>query len=68
MRHPSPTQNSDSLVGLPPAWREFFEERAGVREFDGGWPRAEAERLALAYTLRAMRRASQDGTNAPADR
>jgi hypothetical protein len=25
---------------------EFFEERAAVREFDGGYPRDEAERLA----------------------
>jgi hypothetical protein len=26
---------------------ELLEERAGVREFDGGFPRAEAERLAV---------------------
>jgi hypothetical protein len=29
-------------------WRAFFDERAGIREFDGRLPRLEAERLALA--------------------
>jgi hypothetical protein len=36
---------------LPEAWREFFEERAAIREFDGGLPRAEAEAAALADVL-----------------
>jgi hypothetical protein len=27
-------------------WRDLYEERAAIREFDGGYPRAEAERLA----------------------
>lgn len=31
---------------------EFYEERAGVREFDGGYPRAEAERLAFQDTIK----------------
>ncbi len=30
--------------------REFFEERAGIMEFDGGLPRAEAEQAAKALT------------------
>ena len=30
---------------------EAFEERAGIMEFDGGLPRAEAERLALQDVL-----------------
>ena len=30
---------------------EFYEERAGVREFDGGYPREEAERLAFQDTI-----------------
>ena len=30
--------------------REFFEERAAIIEFDGGSPRAEAERAALEQT------------------
>jgi hypothetical protein len=28
-------------------WRDFFDERAAHREFDGGYSRAEAERLAF---------------------
>jgi hypothetical protein len=28
-------------------WQAYFEERAGIREFDGGLPRTEAEPLAL---------------------
>ncbi len=30
---------------------EFFEERAGILEFDAGYPRGEAERLARIETL-----------------
>lgn len=33
--------------GLPEAYHEVFDERAAVREFDGGFPRDEAEKLAL---------------------
>jgi hypothetical protein len=33
--------------------REAFEERAAIMEYDGGLPRAEAERLALAAILNA---------------
>ncbi|MFO1153863.1 MAG: hypothetical protein U1E42_09415 [Rhodospirillales bacterium] len=29
-------------------WLAFFEERAGIAEFDGGWPRGEAEVIAYA--------------------
>jgi hypothetical protein len=29
-------------------WRAFYDERAGIREFDGHLPRVEAERLAMA--------------------
>lgn len=32
--------------------REWFVERAAIREFDGGLPRPEAERLALEDTER----------------
>ena len=31
--------------------REFFEERAGIIEFSGGFSRAEAERRAYAETI-----------------
>jgi len=37
---------------------EHFEERAAIREFDGGLSRAEAERLALEDVVAAARRAS----------
>lgn len=39
---------------LPPSpdeWRDLFEERAGIMEFDGNLPRARAETLALAEVL-----------------
>ena len=31
------------VVDWPPVWREAFEERAAIMEFDGGLSRAEAE-------------------------
>ena len=45
------------FVGLRGRWLGLFEERAAIRQYDGGYPREEAERLALGDTLRAMRRA-----------
>ncbi|MFO0839906.1 MAG: hypothetical protein U1D55_15450 [Phycisphaerae bacterium] len=41
---------------LPPAWREWYEERAAIREFDGRQPREYAEAEALRETVEAMRR------------
>jgi len=32
-------------------WRELWEERAAIREYDGGYPRDVAESLALAEIL-----------------
>jgi hypothetical protein len=32
--------------------REWFWERAAIREFEGGWSRERAERMALADTQR----------------
>jgi hypothetical protein len=37
---------SPSVAADPDLWRDFFEERAAIREFDGLRPRAEAELLA----------------------
>jgi hypothetical protein len=37
-------------------WRVWFEERAAIMEYDGGLSREHAEALALAETIRAMRR------------
>lgn len=35
-------------------WFAHFEERAAIREFEGGYDRAEAERLALDETVAAL--------------
>lgn len=43
---------ADLASRLKPAQREAFEERAGIREFDGGLPRYQAECLALLDVLR----------------
>lgn len=38
-------------AGLDDAAREHFEERAGIREFDGGLSRRDAERAAMEETV-----------------
>ena len=43
---------ADLVERLDADLREFFEERAAIREFDGGLPRDHAECLALLDTLR----------------
>lgn len=43
----------DLVARLSPDLREAFEERAGIREFDGGIPRDHAECLALLDVLRS---------------
>ena len=35
---------------LPPGWRQIYEERAAIMEFDGGATRNEAEAAALRET------------------
>lgn len=47
-----PPEAAGGLMDLSPAERESFEERAAMREYDGGYPRAEAEELALADVVR----------------
>jgi hypothetical protein len=37
-------------------WLDYFEERAAIREFEGGFARPEAERLALDDTKQAVDR------------
>ena len=32
----------------------YFDERAGIREFEGGFPRTEAERLAVGDTIAVL--------------
>jgi len=45
---PDPTEAED--------WRDFFHERAAHREFDGGYSRADAERLAFGEMILAWHR------------
>ncbi|MFH1109470.1 MAG: hypothetical protein V1790_09780 [Planctomycetota bacterium] len=40
---------------LPPDWRIEYEERAAIREYDGGQLREYAERAALRETVERMR-------------
>ncbi len=58
----TPRSRSTSLATkpLPPAeglgwdsecWRAFFDERAGIAEYDGGEPRREAERQAFEHCV-----------------
>lgn len=42
---------------LPPEWREWYEERAGVMEYEANMSREDAEKLAMRETLEAMRKA-----------
>lgn len=42
-------------VDNPKPGNDEFEERAAHREYDGGYPRAEAERLAHEELLRTRR-------------
>ena len=53
---PSPVVGPDDL---PLDWRIAWEERAAVREYDGGLPRDRAEALALADILEQMKRAAE---------
>ena len=52
---PEPAIDPDDL---PPEWREHYEERAAIREYDGGQAREHAEAEALRETLDAMREGS----------
>lgn len=40
---------------LDEAAREHFEERAAIKEFDGGLPRLDAERAAMEETIQWLR-------------
>lgn len=39
------------LLATDPSWQVLFDERAAIYEYDGGLPRAEAERRARAHVL-----------------
>ncbi len=60
---PEPPQTLAGLATLagqtaenndPADWQAYFDERAGIREFDGEMPRDEAEALALQDTIAAL--------------
>jgi len=46
---------SSTPSGLPPEWRELYEERAAILEYDGGAPREVAEHYALIEVLELMK-------------
>ena len=46
---------------LDEAAREHFEERAAIREFDGGLPRCDAERAAMEETILWLRQRRKSG-------
>jgi hypothetical protein len=48
------TLTRPAAAGLTPEEQEAWEERAAIREFDGGLPREHAEALALADVLKRM--------------
>lgn len=43
---------------LSPYWQELYEERAGIKEFDGKMPRVTAEKLAM-LEIEGLMRAEQ---------
>jgi hypothetical protein len=47
------TNGTASAISLAD-WQAYFDERAGIREFDGGLSRLQAERLALPETAAAL--------------
>ncbi len=49
---PAPELTPDKL---PPEWRELYEERSAIREYDGGAPRELAEHYALLDVIELMR-------------
>ena len=48
---------------LPERWREWYEERAGIREFDGGWTRDKAENQAMEETVKRMGKRKKTSLN-----
>lgn len=60
---PAPEQQAENRCevidwnDLDPDWRLEFEERAAIREYDGGQAREHAEAAALREVLEAMRQA-----------
>lgn len=57
--HPTPAEKKAAITpaDLPPYWRELWEERAAIVEYDGGQQRNQAETDALAEILHRISRA-----------
>jgi hypothetical protein len=59
-QNPATVANVATVAKAPPGsvdledWQAYFDERAGIREFDGGLPRAEAELRAFEDTVTAL--------------
>lgn len=59
-RHTSPGVTGGVTAGVtaagvdPDDWLAHYEERAAIREFEGGYDRDEAERLALEETITTL--------------
>lgn len=50
------------VTGLNEDAREYFEERAGILEFDGGHPRRKAERIAWEETQRYLKQSDSSSS------
>jgi hypothetical protein len=48
---PTTTAGGGSPAAEPAWWRDFFEERAAHRQYDGGYPRVQAEQLAFGEVI-----------------
>ena len=53
-RRPTGDPAADEPLITAADWLAHYEERAAIREFDGGLPRPEAKRLAQADTIAAL--------------
>jgi hypothetical protein len=56
----------NQVAWTPQSWREFFGDRAGIAEFDGGLPKIDAEAQAFAACIDEWLR--QNPVNSPSDR
>ena len=52
--------HDDAVAKLSPDWREVYEERAAIREYEANFPRDRAEMLALVEVERMVRQERLD--------
>lgn len=62
LRSDVPATSEFTVAELSPDWRVEFEERAAIREYDGGQNRFDAERDALVEIVARMRAAVQESS------